>query len=101
MGSTGDVGRGERGLRLVLCFSARDKTVGIGPGRTERGEDLWAAYLGFWQRWPVVYQGVPAGYRGRGRVMSRGGRLGKDGLRDPQEMWARGRKAAAGVLLPC
>lgn len=24
------MGRGERGLRLVLCFSARDKTGGLG-----------------------------------------------------------------------
>lgn len=57
MGSTGDVGRGERGLQLVLCFSARDKTGGIGSGRTERG-DMWAAYLVFWQGWPVIYGGA-------------------------------------------
>lgn len=49
----------------------------------------------------MVYQGVSAGYRGQGRVMSWGERLGKDGLWDPQEMWASGRKAAAEVLLPC
>jgi hypothetical protein len=32
MGSTADVGRGQRRLQLVICWSTKDETYGLGVG---------------------------------------------------------------------
>lgn len=50
MGSTGDVGRREEKLQLVICCSSRGKTEGLGPGeQRDRREGLWVSYLAFWR----------------------------------------------------
>lgn len=60
-------------LPRELCCRAEPETGELGLGK-QRGEDLRTVSLAFWQVWPVILAGVPAGVGARsgGREVGRG-----------------------------
>lgn len=47
-------------LLREFCCRAEPETGALSLGK-QRGESLRTVYLAFWQVWPVVLAGVPAG----------------------------------------